>query len=285
MSFNDQDNEETPDWCGRFSILLVEAIDHMKSENYFTKDFPEPCPDNNDLPCGCNINRMKKVFFGETGMNYDKILDDSTERGLFILIEFLYNHSAKPTSTRFHSFFAHDDVYDFSIESGKLKFTNEINSIFNKLKAPFQLSSGRVIKVGNEIFEGIIDPNIFNTGDELTDKLLKDSIKFFKETDRANRTLALEKLWDSWERIKTLEDSDKKNGVEKLLTKGIANAELRQYIEIEAKTLTDIGNRFQIRHFEKDKIRLNDEDVDYLYYRLFNLVLRLLMGTNRITHD
>ena len=285
MSFNDQDNEETPDWCGRFSILLVEAIDHMKSENYFTKDFPEPCPDNNDLPCGCNINRMKKVFFGETGMNYDKILDDSTERGLFILIEFLYNHSAKPTLTRFHSFFSHDDVYDFSIESGKLKFTNEINSIFNKLKAPFQLSSGRVIKVGNEIFEGIIDPNIFNTGDELTDKLLKDSIKFFKETDRANRTLALEKLWDSWERIKTLEDSDKKNGVEKLLTKGIANAELRQYIEIEAKTLTDIGNRFQIRHFEKDKIRLNDEDVDYLYYRLFNLVLRLLMGTNRITHD
>ena len=137
--------------------------------------------------------------------------------------------------------------------------------------------------MGNEIFEDLIDPNIFDTGDELTNKLLKDSIKFFKETDRTNRSIALEKLWDSWERIKTLEDLDKKIGVEKLLSKGIANAELRQYIETEAKTLTVIGNSFQIRHFEKGKIRLNDEDVDYLYYRLFNLVLRLLMGTNRIT--
>ena len=51
---------------------------------------------------------------------------------------------------------------------------------------------------------------------------------------------------------------------------------------LEAKILTDIGNQFQIRHFETDKIKLNEEDVDYLYYRLFNLILRLLAGTGRL---
>ncbi len=283
MSFKDQDNTEICDWCNRFYILLEQQIEVMMNQNLFTKDFPEPCPDNNQLSCGCDVRRMKKVFFGETGMNYEEITSNPTERGLFFLIEFLYTHSAEPTAERYHSFFGHNDVADFSIESGQENFTKEINSLFNKLKVPFQLSSGKVIKMGNEIFEKLIDPNIFNTSDEITNKLLKDSINFFKETDRGNRSLALEKLWDSWERIKTLEDSDKKIGVEKLLKNGIANAELREYIETEAKTLTDIGNRFQIRHFEKDKIKLNDEDVDYLYYRLFNLILRLLMGTNRIT--
>ena len=282
MSVNEPDNVEICGWCNRFSILLEQQVKVMMNQNFFTKDFPEPCPDNDDLSYGCDVHRMKKVFFGETGMNYDEIMIGSAEKGLFSLIEFLYTHSAEPTATRYHSFFNHTDVADFSIESGQEKFTNTINSLFTKLKAPFQLSSGKVVKVGNEIFEEIIDPNIFNTDDELTNKLLRDSINFFKETDRANRLLALEKLWDSWERIKTLEDNDKKVGVEKLLKKGIVNAELREYIKIEAKDLTLIGNRFQIRHFEKDIIKLNDEDVDYLYYRLFNLILRLLMGTNRI---
>ena len=78
--------------------------------------------------------------------------------------------------TRYHSFFSHTDIMEFSIETGQEKFTNEINSLFKKLNVPFQLSSGKVIKMGNEIFEKVIDPNIFNTGDELTDKMLKEGI-------------------------------------------------------------------------------------------------------------
>ena len=282
MSFNNRDNAETLDWCYRFSILLGDRVRDMSEQNLFTDDFPKLCPDNYSR-CGCDEDRMKNVLYGETGLHYDEIMSNPTEKGLFLLIEFLYTHSAEPTLTRYHSFFNHYDIGDFSIESGQKKFTNEINALFNKVKVPFQLSSGKVIKMGNEIFEKVIDPNIFNTGDELTNKLLKDSINFFKETDRTNRSTGLEKLWDSWERIKTLEDNDKKAGVEKLLKKGIANEELRKEIEYEAKILTNIGNHFQIRHFEQDKIRLNDEDVDYLFYRLFNLILRLLMGTNRIS--
>lgn len=66
------------------------------------------------------------------------------------------------------------------------------------------------------------------------------------------------------------------------MSKGIANDVLRRYIYNEAGILTDIGNQFRIRHFEADKIKLNEEYVDYLYYRLFNLILKLLTGTGRL---
>lgn len=282
MSVDDYGNKEIYDWCRRFSILLEDRVQDMLKNNLFSYDFPELCPDNN-APCGCDVERMKTVFFGETGRNYDEIIDNPTEKQLFKLIEFLYVHSSEPTKFRYHPFYNHTDIGEVSRPIGMKKFTNEINSLFHRLKVNFQLSSGKVIIMGNEIFEKMIDPNIFNTGDELTDKLLKDSIKFFKETDRNNKSLALEKLWDGWERIKTLEDNNKQIGIKKLLKNGIANEELRKYIENEAKNLTDIGNNFQIRHFEKDKISLNEEDLDYLYYRLFNLILRLLTGTKRIS--
>lgn len=281
MVSKDGDNSKKCDWCDRFSILLGDSVEDMMKADLFSYDFPEHCPDNN-APCGCDVNRMKTVFYGETGINYDETMDTPSEGGIFSLVEFLYNHCSKPTHYREHSFFGHLDIGEVSKNLGQQRFTTEVNSLFKKLKIPFTLDSGKIIKMGNEIFEKVIDPNIFNTEDAQTNVLLKKSISFFKEVDRTNRSMALEKLWDAWERIKTLEDVDKKTGVEKLLSKGIANEELRKQIDNEAKILTSIGNQFQIRHFEKDKIPLNEEDVDYLYYRLFNLILRLLIGTDRI---
>lgn len=281
MFSEDEDNPVICEWCNRFSILLKDRVESMMKDNLFSYDFPEHCPDN-EAPCGCDLDRMKKVFYGETGLSYDEAIDNPTEKYIFSIIEFLYNHSSQPTGYEYHPFFRHNDIWKVSKGLGQTKFTSEINSLFKKLEIPFTLSSGKVLKMGNEIFEKIIDPNIFNTEDEQTNDLLKASITFFKETDGSNRSLALEKLWDAWERIKTLEDNDKKTGIGKLLSKGIASVELRKHIGEEAKILTDIGNQFQIRHFERDKIELNEEDVDYLYYRLFNLILRLLMGTGRI---
>lgn len=281
MISNGKDISGSCEWCNRFSILLADRVDGMMKDNFFSFDFPVHCVDN-EAPCGCDIDRMKKVFFGETDLSYDETIDNPTESKIFLIVEFLYNHCSEPTKYRYHSFFSHVDIVEASKELGQQKFSTKINSLFNKLNIPFTINSGKVIKRGNEIFEKVIDPNIFNTEDELTNNLLRASINFFKEVDGNNRSIALEKLWDAWERIKTLEGVDKRSGVEKLLSRGIANDVLRKHIDNEAKILTDIGNQFQIRHFETDKIKLNEEDVDYLYYRLFNLILRLLAGTGRL---
>ena len=115
------------------------------------------------------------------------------------------------------------------------------------------------------------------------DELLEGARVRFINPDSEVRREALEKLWDAWERLKTLEDRDKKKGIKKLLDKSIPCEHLREEIEKEAHALTKIGNEFRIRHHEVGKTKIeSDQDVDYLFYRMYGLVWRLLKGTNRV---
>ncbi len=68
------------------------------------------------------------------------------------------------------------------------------------------------------------------------------------------RLEALEKLWDAWERIKTLEQpNDKKKSISILLDRTSKKPKFRKMLEQEAFKLTDIGNNFMIRYTELNK--------------------------------
>lgn len=98
--------------------------------------------------------------------------------------------------------------------------------------------------------------------------------------DRRN---ALEKLWDAFERIKTLEPgNDKRAQATALLDKAIKAPRLRKFLENEAKALTEIGNNLQIRHFETSQEKLErPEAVDYLFHRMFSFIRFVLRATGR----
>ena len=69
------------------------------------------------------------------------------------------------------------------------------------------------------------------------------------------RRESLEKLWDAWERLKTVEPGrDKRESAGRLLDKAATEPTLRTRLEEEAIALTNIGNTFMIRHTEIDKI-------------------------------
>lgn len=100
----------------------------------------------------------------------------------------------------------------------------------------------------------------------------------------ADRQDALEKLWDAFERIKTLEDgANKKESATRLLDRVSPKApKFRAFIEREAKELTTIGNELRIRHSETDKEPVtSSEKVDYLFHRLFSFLHLLLGETDR----
>lgn len=101
-----------------------------------------------------------------------------------------------------------------------------------------------------------------------------------KFTDRNPlvRREALERLWDAWERLKTLADpSDKKRSVQKILDAVSAEPSLRARLEAEAVELTDIGNSHLIRHYEVRQVPVIDVDhVDYLFHRLFAMIQLML---------
>ena len=86
---------------------------------------------------------------------------------------------------------------------------------------------------------------------------------------------SLERLWDAWERIKTvLKPSDKKESISKLLDKCADEPKFRELLETEAKALTNVGNTFHIRHSEIGQIEIHRNiQVDYLFHRLFSMLL------------
>ena len=101
----------------------------------------------------------------------------------------------------------------------------------------------------------------------------------------AERKVGLDKLWDAYERIKTLEDSDKAVGTQKILDKAsdpAASPKLRAALEEDAKALTKLGNELLIRHHETTREPIcAPEQLDYLFGRLFSLIRLMLKLSGR----
>ena len=120
--------------------------------------------------------------------------------------------------------------------------------------------------------------NLPRSGDTLLDEMLADAWKDFRDPAPKSRALATEKLWDAWERLKTVNvPTDKRASVEVLLAHSSSTQEFRKLLDEEARKLTEIGNAFHIRHFELDKTSLTPAQTEYLFHRLFAL-LRFILG-------
>lgn len=125
--------------------------------------------------------------------------------------------------------------------------------------------------------------SLFQTEDATLNELLEKTRTKFLSRDAATRRESLEALWDAWERLKSLEPGkDKKESTGNLLDKAAGERNFRDIVEVEARQLTDIGNKFMIRHTEVGKVPVtDDEHIDFLFHRLFSLIRLLLKKSNR----
>lgn len=120
------------------------------------------------------------------------------------------------------------------------------------------------------------------TGDTTFDGLVQEAITQYQDPSPTARQRAAEKLWDAWERLKTLDDADKKRGSTAMLDRAAREPTFRAQLEAEASTLTKFGNDFQIRHFETSKTAIADPaQLDYLFHRLFALIQLVLVTRAR----
>lgn len=124
------------------------------------------------------------------------------------------------------------------------------------------------------------------SGDHILDALLQDACKKFKDAAPKSRTEGTEKLWDAWERLKSIEvQVNKRMSVARLLEQCSPEPAFRAVLDTEARALTEIGNAFHIRHFETDTISISmPEHNDYLFHRLFALIHLLLFSRGRIQY-
>ncbi len=164
------------------------------------------------------------------------------------------------------------------------RFLSDVNRIFARNGVAYELTPDGARRLLPEPLAEALRSMVFKTGDDETDRLLDSArhrIASPKEDDRRD---ALEKLWDAFERIKTLEPgSDKRRQANALLDQAaVRGTEFRKMLGDEALALTRIGNTFRTRHSEVDQERLGSlEHVDYLFLRMFAFVRMVLKAAGR----
>ena len=267
---------------GAVQTALLQLVEQKIHDCSFGSAFPAQCPDGT-ANCGVNTERLKATMDGFRVIwpRDARTLDDNqpTDPQLFYLLEFSYEHIALPVPGSYHQFFQHHH-FGYDQDAGRAQFAAEVNRLFERNGIAYQLHDGQVERLVPTVLQEVLLQPTFNTGDQTLDELLQAAREKFLNRDFAIRREALEKLWDAWERLKSLRDpADKRHSVEMLLDRASAEPNLRSRIDAEARQLTEIGNNFMIRYTEVTKTPITESiHVDYLFHRLFSLIRMLLQA-------
>ncbi len=262
---------------------IVAIYDKFVSNCALAGEFPQECSDS-QIVCGCNKTQLEDALKGEVPelsvpvYRKSRFDEDSLPNKYAILdfIQFLYFRIKDPCEIGFHSVFNHNH-YSFSDEGEfKAKFRRDINAIFSRNGVVFFIDEdGNIKRSIPKSLAKIISDIRFNTGDERLNELLEIAYAKFVLPHPDSRIESLEKIWDAFERMKTYFGEKKNKAANELIAIVSEGNELfSEYLTNEfLKELTSMGNKFQIRHFERDKVKLESNlHIDYLFYRMSCLI-------------
>lgn len=277
---------ETLDITARNALLTL--LRARMDEEWFGLRFPEKCRDGH-AHAGTDFSKMRATMDGY-GLLWPRELFDPnslpTDGQIFDLLEFSYEHVAEALNPDFHSYWSHSH-YTYDQEQGQAKFATDINRIFERNGIAFEFVDGEVRRLIPGPLHEELARSIVQTGDGPLDQMLVAATEKYLHRDPAVRRESLEKLWDAWERLKTIETGkDKKASTANILDRAATEPVFRELLEREALQLTDIGNKFMIRHSEVGKILITEsKQVDYLFQRLHAAIWLLLHSSGRLRTD
>lgn len=271
---------------------VVGLVQSLITTGAFGSKYPEPCPDRQGT-IGTNEEALSFAIKAEmSGLTWPLVTSEKVEIDycvewrpfapdtLLVLdfIQFCYRIVAKPIPVSQHSYFGHSHLRFDDVE-GRQVFLADINRILSRNNLAYELkSTGQVVRLAPSVLRESLALAHFHTGDAILDRMLEEGrIKFLNPNPSVRRD-AVDRLWDCWERIKSLESpGNKRQSVESLLFKAANDPAFRSVLETEARALTEIGNSFHIRHSEVTQSVVADSaHIDYLFHRLYCLVQLLL---------
>jgi hypothetical protein len=258
---------------------ILSFINSSLQNSNFAQNFPDECPDGGSI-CGTNHNDFVAALQAEIPeIKWPLELDDQPAVVYIMdLIEFCFHNFSKAIQGTYHSYFHHYH-FSFNKEVGQMEFAEKINRIFSRNGIGYELNVNGVIeRLIDPVLKNEIDKNYIYSSDSGLNELIKSAINKFHDKNPKTRKESLEKLWDAWERIKTIyPELDKKRSLTKMLEKVSPEISFRDTLDTEAKELTRIGNNFGIRHSETSQVALEkNQHVDYLFHRLYSMINLIL---------
>ncbi|WP_407110760.1 hypothetical protein ACE1N8_18875 [Streptomyces sp. DSM 116494] len=292
-----------PDDPGRNTITGTDEDNFLRSLKAHIPNLNEPLmasgekqgAESDELFNGWALTAPTPPETPRSPLDSDKAPDTTTALDT---IDFVALHIDQPTRSphswgfdHFHfSFREHprDPLYDSELTPGQVKFQRDVDLLFTRNGIAYTIGDNmRIRRLGPPEVRPLVSEFQPSTGDVLLDDKLRDAMARFLSRSSADRRDSLEKLWDAFERLKTLElggGSFKKSSANQLLTHAASGSEpFRELLNTEFKTLTDIGNGFSIRHHEHDQADIpSDAATDYLFVRLVSLISVVLRHTGRM---
>lgn len=156
-------------------------------------------------------------------------------------------------------------------------FKREINNIFVESGLLYELTNERIIE--RIVENSVLTPNIEKQVEKIKEKdlqdLLNEAIGFYKSPYPNDNKIAVEKIWDALESLKTyFKNSNKKQADQKVSDILASNDEqVAKIFEKELSELGNIGNNYHIRHYNDKQVQIADSHhYDYLFNRCLSLI-------------
>ena len=268
----------------------IASLIHARVEDgSFGASFPENCIEN-PVPIGTDEGRLRDSLRANVPAtshwpwanptNWHE--EDETPSTLQILdtIQFCWKRIGKPVVTFRHNYERHNHLR-FDADEGRREFREEIEDILRRNGIAYTLTeNGKIERLLPPEVDAAVTTSEFQTGDDELDLLLSTARTKVLDPKPEVRREALQDLWDAWERLITMWPGKDKKAQSKAMLADVAGANSPRFLEAlekEAKELTDLGNKLQIRHFGTDQEKLaTSGHVDYLFQRLFSLIWMIL---------
>lgn len=266
------------------ATALYSLVTSKVDANWFAKLYPIHCEDGKGIT-STNVRPLWENARGLIPALPEQMWAewDGSDGALFDLVEYASRRVSEPLEDRWHDYFGHYEL-SFDKHSGQKTFRSEVNQLLHRGGTVFELSDDlRIIRVGSPSVQKVIEELSPMSGDEKLDRDLAQAVKLYQSRDIDDRVIAVERLWDAFERLKTIDlpAASKKVSADALL-EHIDSRAFRTFVKAEMVCLTAFGNEFTIRHHETNKHPVPPEALDYLFARMGSLITLLLSESSRL---
>ena len=197
-----------PDLCAAFRAYL----ERIAKADYLSKEFSGHWEDGFPPVKGRLLEELGHVpwpISADSPPPTECVLD---------LIEFFYRYVAKPTKWAYG--WDNESVpTEYSFPQGRYDYTVQINGMFRRFNHPYELRKGVVSRRGSDVLDARTAVGDLRTNDAHLVKLLNSAVTNFFDRSGGKKLEALRSIVDAFERLKTLEGTDKKASAEAVIAK------------------------------------------------------------------